>query len=64
MKAMRFPEGDALCQDEPVSCWWLSELAADPAYSQDATSLLVEVLDPQSRRACLDLVCGERRIHA
>jgi SAM-dependent methyltransferase len=42
--------------------WWISELAADPAYEEIVTPLLLAVLDPQPEKTYLDLGAGEGRV--
>jgi SAM-dependent methyltransferase len=44
--------------------WWLSELAGDPAYEEEITPLLLDLLDPQPDRRYLDVGCGEGRLMA
>lgn len=42
--------------------WWLSEVAADPAYEEVVTPLLIEILRPEPGLIYLDAGCGEGRV--
>ncbi len=42
--------------------WWLTELAADPAYESVVTPMLFDVLEPEPGALYLDLGCGEGRV--
>ncbi len=42
--------------------WWLAEIAADPAYEEVVTPLLLDLLAPEPDHLYLDLGCGEGRV--
>lgn len=42
--------------------WWLREVRADPAYEEEVTPLLLDVLEPAPEAAYLDVGCGDGRI--
>jgi SAM-dependent methyltransferase len=47
---------------ERIDCWWLEELAGDPAYVEEIEPLLVSLLEPEPGRLYLDLGCGDGRL--
>ena len=45
-----------------IDSWWLEELAADPAYTEEIEPLLLSLLRPEIGSLYLDLGCGDGRL--
>jgi len=56
----RMPSARSEWEDLPK--WWQEELAGDPAYQEEVTPLMVDLLDPLAGGVLLDVGCGEGRL--
>lgn len=42
--------------------WWLEELSGDPAYEEEVSPLLLDLLAPKENELILDIGCGDGRM--